>query len=151
MRKWFRFLGETQVHGHLREAERKVRRKNTNRRTRVSTPRTVVDFPLGREHRIGYGFAMPTSADALRRWLGLCFLALSFGLLVWGRTVLQDKLRGVPFLIYWAVCFLFTMAAIVTALLDLRATRKRARQEHEDLIQRTLNELEGESHDKPSE
>lgn len=64
---------------------------------------------------------------------------------------MQDKLQGVPFLIYWMVCFLFTMAAIVTALLDLRATRKRARQEHEALIQRTLNELEGKSHDKPAE
>jgi hypothetical protein len=94
---------------------------------------------------------MPTSADAMRRWLGLCFLALAFGLLVWGRTVLQDKLKGVPFLIYWMCCFAFTMAAIFTALLDLRATRKRARQEHEELIQRTLSELESESHDKPGE
>jgi len=94
---------------------------------------------------------MPTSADALRRWLGLCFLALAFGLLVWGRSVLQDKLKGVPFLIYWMACFFFTFAAIVTALLDLRATRKRARQEHEELIQRTRNELDGQSRDKPRE
>ena len=64
---------------------------------------------------------------------------------------MQDKLKGVPFLIYWMVCFLLTMAAIVTALLDLRATRKRARQEHAELIQRTLSELESESHDKPRE
>src|SRR5881394_170187 len=99
LRKWSRFLGKSRGHRHLREAERKIRRKNTNRRTRVSALHAVVDFPLGRDRRIGYGFAMPTSADALRRWLGLCFLALSFGLLVWGRTVLQDKLRGVPFLI----------------------------------------------------
>lgn len=94
---------------------------------------------------------MPTSADALRRWLGLFFLALAFGLLVWGRTVLQDKLGGVPFLVYWMVCFFFTLAAIVTALLDLRATRKRARQEHQELIQRTLSKLESESQDKPGE
>ena len=116
---------------------------------RIRTGSTV-DFSLGREPRRGYRWPMPTSADALRRWLGLCFLAVSFGLLVWGRTVLQDKLKDVPFLIYWMVCFLFTMAAIVTALLDLRATRQRARREHEELIQRTLNELEGESPDKPA-
>ena len=30
---------------------------------------------------------MPTSADALRRWLGLLFLALSFGFLIWGLVV----------------------------------------------------------------
>lgn len=87
----------------------------------------------------------------MRRWLGLCFLALAFGLLVWGQTVLRDKLKGIPFLIYWLVCFFFTMAAVVTALLDLRATRKRARREHEDLIRRTLNELEDEAPKKPGE
>jgi uncharacterized metal-binding protein len=137
------------MQSQLRETEGKARGKNTKTRTRVSALRTVVDFPLGRGHRLNYGFAMPTSADALRRWLGLCFLTLAFGLLVWGRTVLQNRLSGIPFLIYWVVCFLLTMAAIITALLDLRATRKRARQEHEELLQRTLNELEDESHDKP--
>jgi membrane protein implicated in regulation of membrane protease activity len=110
-----------------------------------------VDFPLGPVHLFGYRPSMPTSADALRRWLGLCFLALAFGLLVWGQTVLRDKLKGMPFLLYWMVCFLFTMAAVVTALLDLRATRRRARQEHEELIQRTLNEIESETPQKPGE
>ena len=91
---------------------------------------------------------MPNSADALRRWLGLLFLALAFGFLVWGQTVLRDRLKGVPFLLYWFFCFLFTLAAIITALLDVRATRKRAQREHEDLVQRTLNEIEREPDDK---
>jgi hypothetical protein len=91
---------------------------------------------------------MPNSADAMRRWFGLFFLAISFGFLVWGQTVLRDRLTGVAFLVYWFFCFLFTMAAIVTALLDMRATRKRARQEQEDLIQRTLHELDS---DPPEE
>jgi hypothetical protein len=90
---------------------------------------------------------MPSSADALRRWFGLFFLAMAFGLLIWGQTVLRDKLKGIPFLVYWLSCFVFTVAAIVTALLDMRATRKRARQEHEDLIQRTLEEIDRESQD----
>lgn len=85
---------------------------------------------------------MPTSADALRRWLGLLFLALAFGLLVWGQTVLRERLTGLAFLIYWALCFLFTLAAIVTALLDMRATRRRAREEHDELVRRTLEKLE---------
>lgn len=88
---------------------------------------------------------MPTSADALRRWLGLLFLALSFGFLIWGQTVLRDRLKGTAFLAYWGCCFLFTLAAIVIALLDLRATRKRAQREHEELIQRTMNEIDRES------
>ena len=94
---------------------------------------------------------MPTSADALRRWLGLLFLALSFGLLVWGQTVLRDRLKGTAFLAYWGCCFLVTLAASTVALLDLRATRKRAQREHEELIQRTINELEQESGDKSAE
>src|SRR6185503_11799530 len=93
---------------------------------------------------------MPTSADALRRWLGLLFLALAFGLLVWGQTVLRDRLKGVAFLAYWGCCFLFTLAAIITALLDIRATRKRAQREHEELIQRTMEEIERNSDEKPN-
>jgi hypothetical protein len=91
---------------------------------------------------------MPTSADAWRRWLGLLFLALAFGFLVWGQTVLRDRLAGVAFLAYWGTCFIFTFAAIVTALLDMRATRKRARDEHNDLVKRTFEEIEQESQDK---
>lgn len=94
---------------------------------------------------------MPTSADSLRRWLGLFFLALSFALLVWGQTVLRERLKGTAFIVYWVCCFVFTMAAIVIALLDLRATRKRARREHEELIERTLNEIDRESGDKSTE
>jgi len=92
---------------------------------------------------------MPTSADALRRWLGLLFLALAFGLLIWGQTVLRDSLKGVAFLAYWGGCFLFTLAAIVTALLDVRATRRKAREEQDELLRRTIEELENKSEDKP--
>lgn len=92
---------------------------------------------------------MPTSADALRRWLGLLFLALAFGLLIWGQTVLRDSLKGAAFLAYWGCCFLFTMAAIITALLDVRATRRKAREEQDELLRRTIEEIENESEDKP--
>ena len=91
---------------------------------------------------------MPSSADALRRWLGLLFLALAFGLLIWGQTVLRDSLKGVAFLAYWGCCFIFTLAAIITALLDVRATRRKAREEQDNLIRRTLEEIENESEDK---
>ena len=88
---------------------------------------------------------MPSSADALRRWFGLFFLALAFGFLIWGQTVLRDRLKGIPFLLYWGCCFLLTLAAIITALLDVRATRQRSRQEHDALVQRTLDEIERDS------
>jgi hypothetical protein len=94
---------------------------------------------------------MPNSADALRRWFGLLFLALAFGTLIWGQTVLRTRLEQHPklFVFYWSGCFLLTFAAIVTALLDMRATRKRARQEHEELVQRTLDEIDRDSRDNP--
>jgi membrane protein implicated in regulation of membrane protease activity len=90
---------------------------------------------------------MPTTADALRRWLGLLFLALAFGLLVWGQTVLRERLNQnlKAFVIYWGSCFVFTFAAIITALLDVRATRRRAQEEQNQLLQRTLEEIERDS------
>jgi membrane protein implicated in regulation of membrane protease activity len=87
---------------------------------------------------------MPYSPDAMRRWFGLLFLALAFGMLVWGQTVLSGKLERekIVFVIYWFVCFLFVIAAIVTALLDVRATRRRAQREHEELVRRTLEQID---------
>jgi hypothetical protein len=98
-----------------------------------------------------YVQAVPTLADAWRRWLGLLFLTLAFGLLVWGQTVLRDQLAPIPFVLYWGFCFLCTMGAIVTALLDVRATRKRAQREHEQLLRRTLEELERDSGNSPEQ
>ena len=83
---------------------------------------------------------MADPADALRRWLGMFFLAVSAGMLIWGQTVLKPHLDGIPFLVYWAVCFLFTMSAILIALIDLRAVRRRLRQERRDLVERTMKE-----------
>ena len=96
---------------------------------------------------------MSNSADALRRWFGLLFLALAFGMLIWGQTVLRTRLEQniKLFVFYWSGCFLFTFAAIVTALLDMRATRKRARAEHQKLIQRTLSEVDGEAREQSEE
>ena len=96
---------------------------------------------------------MPTSADALRRWFGLLFLALAFGMLIWGQTVLRARLEQHPklFVFYWAGCFLVTFAAIFTALLDMRVTRRRARQEQEKLIQRTLEDIDRDAQDKSDE
>ncbi len=90
---------------------------------------------------------MPSSADTLRRWFGLLFLALAFGMLLWGQIVLRDTLRGLALLVYWGVCFLLTLAAIVVALLDLRATRRQAVKEQRELLHRTLEEIEADKED----
>ena len=85
---------------------------------------------------------MSNSADALRRWLGTFCLALAAGLLIWGQTVLKPHLEGVLYLVYWSLCFLFTIAAIFIALLDVRAVRRRTREEQRELIQRTLQDAD---------
>jgi hypothetical protein len=82
------------------------------------------------------------ATDARRRWLGLFCLAVAFGMLVWGQTVLKPHLAGWGYLGYWFVCFFFTIAAIWIALLDVRAIRRRIRNEHRELIQKTLEEVE---------
>jgi len=84
---------------------------------------------------------MFSSADARRRWFGALFLICAGGMLIWGQTVLQSRLRGVGFLLYWLVCFLFVILAMLTAVLDLRAMRKRARDHQRELVQETLDEL----------
>jgi hypothetical protein len=83
---------------------------------------------------------MADPTDALRRWLGMFCLAVSAGMLIWGQTVLKPHLDGVSFLVYWTLCFLFTMSAILIALVDLRAVRRRLRQERRDLVERTMKE-----------
>lgn len=85
---------------------------------------------------------MLEAADARRRWRGMLCLTLAAGLLVWGQTVLEPVLQGVGYLLYWLVCLGFTLAAIVLALLDIRATRRRVRQAHQHLLDRVLDELQ---------
>jgi len=83
---------------------------------------------------------MSYPADARRRWFGLFFLFIALGLLIWGQTVLEPHLRGVGFLLYWLVCFIFTILALFTALLDLWIVRHRTRQAQQDLLKKTLGE-----------
>ena len=72
------------------------------------------------------------------------FLLIALGLLVWGQTVLQPHLRGMGFILYWVACFVFTGLAMLTALLDMRAVRRRIRDQQRDLVQRTIRRMEEE-------
>ena len=85
---------------------------------------------------------MNNSVDALRRWLGMFCLAVASGMLIWGHTILAAHLTGMGFLIYWAVCFLFTTASIVIALLDVRAMLRNIRNERAELFRRALKDIE---------
>lgn len=85
---------------------------------------------------------MSSPADARRRWLGLFCLTMAAAMLSWGLLVLGSRLQGIWFLGYWAACFFFTFCALVIALLDAHAVRKRIRDEQAELIQRTITEIQ---------
>src|SRR5262245_8442381 len=56
---------------------------------------------------------MAHPADARRRWLGLFCLSMAAGMVTWGIIMFGSSLQGFGFLVYWAVCFLFTIAALL--------------------------------------
>jgi hypothetical protein len=79
-------------------------------------------------------------ADVRRRRLGLLFLGTALGLLLLGQTALKAWLgQGFLFVVYWLTCFVFTILAMLTALLDAWITRIRARQEQEGYVKGTVN------------
>lgn len=85
---------------------------------------------------------MMTSADARRRWWGLFYLVMAFGLLTWGETLLKPYLEGYGYVAYWLICFLFTLLAIFTSLKDFAVMRLRSRHANELLVENTLKEVE---------
>jgi hypothetical protein len=92
---------------------------------------------------------MALDATARRRWLGAIALVVALAMLVCGQTVLKERLRNLTFVCYWLVCFGFTCLAILVALLDARALRRRTSQEHLDLFEATLKEIETKAKTKP--
>lgn len=79
-------------------------------------------------------------AQAWRRWFGLFFLAVGFGMLVWGQTFLESRLTGAAYLFYWSICFLFTFLAIATALLDILLMRRQVRSERREMLKKAFLE-----------
>ncbi len=91
---------------------------------------------------------MDNSAEAWRRWWGAFCLAMAAGMLIWGQTVLKPVLAGGWYVLYWIFCLGFTLGAIVVALADVRAVRRRVKAEHRELLQRAINELAAEDQGK---
>ena len=82
---------------------------------------------------------MSNPLDARRRWFGLFFLFVALGLLIWGETILKPHLNGLGFILYWLLCFVFTMLAMLTALLDFWIVRHRTREAQKGLLEKTLS------------
>ncbi len=92
---------------------------------------------------------MISPADARRRWFGVFFLMIAAGMLIWGQTILKPYLTNIAFVIYWLTCLFFTGLAMLTALLDIRAVRRRTRDEHRELFRHTMDDLESDEKEGP--
>jgi len=91
---------------------------------------------------------MGLDATARRRLFGGFLLGAALTMLICGQTVLENHLRQVSFLIYWAICFVLTGLAAIVALRDLRALQHRTRQQQKELFDSTLKEIEKEARDR---
>ena len=67
---------------------------------------------------------------------------LAAGMLIWGHTLLKPYLEGLGFVIYWLACMGFTALAMLTALLDIWAVRRRTRAQQRELLQHIFDEVE---------
>ncbi len=79
---------------------------------------------------------------AQRRWLGGAVLGAALLMLILGQTVLQRRLQGLFFLIYWLVCLALTGLAILVALVDARATRIELQRQNRQLLERTVKDIQ---------
>jgi hypothetical protein len=77
-----------------------------------------------------------------RRWFGALCLLAALALLAAGETVLKGRLNAWGFIAYWLVCFVVTVLAIGTALLDARAVREETQTEQRALFESTLQEIQ---------
>ena len=80
------------------------------------------------------------------------FLIVSTGMLIWGQTFLKPYLEGIGFVIYWLTCMAFTGLAMLTALLDIWAVRRRTRDRQRELLRHIFDDAESPSEketDKP--
>ena len=81
---------------------------------------------------------MAFSRDGWRRLVGVIFVSIAVGMLVLGQTVLRDRLQSLAYVYYWLTCTVFTFLTLIVALLDMRVVRRRARQQQNELLEKTL-------------
>src|SRR5579885_2634897 len=86
-------------------------------------------------------YVMDSNPVFPHRKRGLVFLVISVLMLVLGETVLHSVLTQVPFLIYWAACFLFTGLAVIFAFLDVAGVQRQAREQQRELLDKTVQEI----------
>jgi hypothetical protein len=94
---------------------------------------------------------MGLDSTAKRRWFGGIVLFGAIAMLICGETILKPKLAGSAYLIYWLICFVLTIAAIVVAFMDVRALQRRIRDEHRELVEGTIDRIQSDAKEKKSQ
>ena len=84
---------------------------------------------------------MGGTVEKRRRWLGVFFLLAALAMLLAGQTVLRGRLSNLGFVLYWLVCFGFTLLAMVVAWMDALAIRRDSRVEQRAFVEETLREI----------
>ena len=94
---------------------------------------------------------MGLGVTARRRWLGALALLAAAAQLILGETVLKGRLENGDFMVYWLSCFALTGFAMLMAFLDLRSLRTLARSQQRELLETTLEKIEGDAEVKQRE
>ena len=88
---------------------------------------------------------MKGTLQTRRRIFGAIALTLAGLMLIIGETVLKKRLDAEALIVYWIVCFLLTMTAIVVAFADVKDLTRKAGREQRELLEGTLDKIEEES------
>jgi hypothetical protein len=62
-------------------------------------------------------------------------------LLLLGQTLFRDAFGPLAAFLYWGMCFVLTLLAMVVALLDMMIVRRRARRQHRELLESTFGSI----------
>ena len=68
------------------------------------------------------------------RTIGTILISACCVMVVVGATMLSDRLKGPPFVLYWSWCFLIAAGAFLTALFDMVMVRRASRQTRRELF-----------------
>jgi hypothetical protein len=105
-------------------------------------------FPIPPRH-VGLSYGVLLNATFKRRWLGALVLLAAIGMLVVGQTVLDKRITGIAFAIYWLACFGLTGTAIIIAYLDARAGARRICNEEREMLNTALRQIQSDARNRP--
>ena len=85
---------------------------------------------------------MANSTDSLRRWVALFCLTVSFGMLVWGETLLKRYLEGPLYFIFWTLFFAFAASTVFIGVLDVWIVKRRSKVARRELLRKLTEGFE---------